>query len=191
VVDEVEEAVDTAFITDVITIATAPTLEVDGATMTDAAVLTVQLFRSEVVGASEDAIGIAGGDSTPSNGSVYDTVVSTVADALMPEIDGSASLVGSIPDTWSRPIAAEVLAVRYVGAPVVASSRNPVGVQEVLGQGDSFTDEVVSTIRSLAVTGLNLLFKMWSVLVLAFLGAAMIEVSRGRRPLELWESSRS
>lgn len=164
---------------------------------TDAAVLTVQGFRSEIVGASEEAVGAAGGTNyMASDGGVFVTDVSTFATAPTPESDGTANVVLSTADMWSRQIAAEILAVRYAGASVVvactrACDRNPVGVQGILGQDYSFTEEVISTIRSLAVTGLNLLLKMWSILVLGLLGAVMIEVSRRRRPLELWEPSRS
>jgi hypothetical protein len=49
---------------------------------------------------------------------------------------------------------------------------------EVFGGRDSFADSILSMIRSLATTGLDLLLKMWAVLVLTVLGAALIEATR-------------
>jgi hypothetical protein len=129
------------------------------------------------------------------------TDVSSMATTVTPSLDGAASPAAL---TASRPVAAEI-----VGLPVTGSSwfvacphacdqyedtfesQGILGAQGILGEEESFTDSVISTIRSLAMTGLHLLLQMWSLIVLAILGPALIEATRRRQPMDLSESSRS
>jgi hypothetical protein len=122
------------------------------------------------------------------------TDVSSMATAVTPSLDGAASPAAL---TGSRPVAAEIVALPVTGSSWLVAcphacdhyedtfaSGAVLGAQGILGDEESFTDSVISTIRSLAMTGLNLLLQMWSLIVLAILGAALIEASRRRRPME-------
>jgi hypothetical protein len=131
---------------------------------------------------------------------VVTDVSSMATTTVAPALEGVATTAAQ---TASRPVAAELVAVPVTGSSWFAgcphacdryedtfASQGVLGGHGILGDDESFTDSVISAIRSLAMTGLHLLLQMWSVIVLAILGAALIEATRRRRQVHLLEPSR-
>jgi len=168
----------------------------------------------ELAALSSDVVDAASGTSvdivTETSGSTAAAVqawesmvtdVSSMATTVTPALEGAATTAAQ---TASRPVAAELVAVPVTGSSWFGAcphacdqyedtfaSQGVLGEQGILGEDESFTDSVISAIRSLAMTGLGLLLQMWSVIVFAILGAALIEATRRRRQVHLLELSRS
>jgi vacuolar-type H+-ATPase subunit H len=143
-------------------------------------------------------------DSLDSSTEAVRTVTGDVLETVG-ETTGSTGSTGAVVATvGGHPVATEMVAVPVTGSSWFGAcphacdqyqdssgSVGVLGAHGILGDEESFTDAIISTIRSLAMTGLNLLAQMWGVIVLAILAGALIEAGRRRRPVDLLASSRS
>jgi hypothetical protein len=151
----------------------------------DAVLLAQGDLNAQIVSASEGMVSNLDSALTSSEALVTDVSAMVASAAALDEAGSSSRWIASL---RGSPEMAEVLAVpysRHLASTLAcgyACGQRSAGVLGVFGDKDSFTDSVLSTIRSLAMTGLNVLLRMWSILLFAVVGVAL--VTRGRRPTD-------